>query len=55
MNAFDIINDLNTFLLYIYFIFMLRFKEHQKNIRWLNLLVLIYIKFLASKVIIKYI
>ena len=57
MNAFDIINDIATFLLNIYFtfIFMLRFKEHQKNIRWFNLLVLIYITFLMSKIIIKYI
>jgi hypothetical protein len=57
MNAFDIINDIATFLLYIYFtfIFMLRFKEHPKNVRWFNLLVLIYITFLMSKVIIKYI
>ena len=57
MNAFDIINDIATFLLYIYFtfIFMLRFKEHHKNVRWFNLLVLIYITFLMSKIIIKYI
>jgi len=57
MNAFDIINDIAAFLLYIYFsfIFVLRFKEHQKNVRWFSLLVLIYITFLISKVIIKYI
>ena len=55
MNSFDVINDVTTFLLYIYSIFMLRFNEHQKNVRWFNLLVLIYIKFLATKVIIKYI
>ena len=55
MNAFDIINDIATFLLYIYFtfIFVLRFKEHQKNVRWFSFLVLIYITFLMSKVIIK--
>ena len=50
MNVFDIINDIATFLLYIYFTFMLRFKEHQKNVHWFNLLVLIYIIFLMSKV-----
>ncbi len=55
MNAFDIFTGIVTFLLYIYFAFILGFKEHQKNIRWFNLLVLIYITFLMIKVIIKYI
>lgn len=52
MNAFDIINYIAAFLLSIYFtfIFLLRFKEHQKNVHWFNLLVLIYIIFLMSKV-----
>ena len=53
MNAFDIINDIATFL--IISIFMLRFKKHQKNIHLFNPLVLIYTTFLMSKIIIKYI
>ena len=50
-------NYIATFLIYNYFtfIFMQKFKEHQKNICWFNLLILIYITFLMSKIIIKYI